>query len=207
MARHFDRKGVNEEESPDIEYTSKNVEDFLGYLEGQLREVSDLRDKALDLDERLGIEAHALLSSVYRYYDRAADSAREWIGKNDGYAVRMIAYACQRSHKISYPALEILGFKLMAQSQFKGKSKFGVPLSPVAQRVYEIILTHQPIKGKAIIAKLDEESEEDINSLTESELRGRIMQKELKPLRDIENKGGAGYYDPHSYDPKKDARK
>ena len=191
-------------DSPDA-ITSLDVERLLEGLGHKLEAVAEMLEIALSIEGELGVEVYALLSILYRNYSAGADWA-EYVGTGDKDAFGMIAYAYRISHRVTYPAVEILGAKLVAKSQFEEKNRYGVPLRPRAQSVYEIILSHGPIMGKNVIEKLDEASPVGQSSLEQATLTKDVI-PDLKKYRGIKNKGGRGYYDPQSYDAKKDSRK
>lgn len=186
---YYEEIYVQETRTPD-------VLQLLNALKGELDDISEMLEIALRIDESFGIEAHALLSLMFKYYDEAADFAESTLVRDENYALQIITDAYKRVHGVVYPAVEILGAKLIAKSQFDGQRLKEVPLTRRAQHVYEIILEHGPVTGPAILELLDGQSQDEIYVLDQSALTKEII-PELKRMRGVENRRGVGYYDPN----------
>lgn len=113
-----------------------------------------------------------------------------------------VARARERHHD----RLEVLAAKLFTKSLSSGAQMRKVPLTNRVQAVYELIVEYGPITGRELIDKLDRSADDSVGSIDQSALTKGII-PELKRLRNVLNRPGAGYYDSMIYDPDEAIRK
>ena len=104
----------------------------------------------------------------------------------------------RRAFESAYSPIETTAARIIIELERKELPLSAEPLTRRAQAVFSIIQSNRPLTGKAIIGHLDKQASDDISSLDQATLTKEVI-PELKVLRGIKNKSGAGYYDPRHY--------
>ena len=194
------------------------------WFDSLLVAILNARFKALDLGGQVSSEVHSLLFLIEREYasaldlsehglsvskmDEGTEDSTPWpeVSVLDDYILRPLNSSVRTMREKYMDRLAFMAADLYTESLSAGADMFKIPLGKRAQIVYEAIIEFGPIEGPAIIEKLDANSRDDIQRIDQSTLTKEII-PELKRLRGVVNKRGAGYYDPRHYDPQKSARK